>query len=63
MNLDPAFLTATFWYSKFQSALSDKDFAVAEEYFKRFQYWKRRGHLNDYLEELCQEKEFDNGRK
>lgn len=55
--------TAAFWYSKFQIALSEKDFPLAEEFFYRFHYWKRRADLNDYLTELCEEKEFNNGRK
>lgn len=54
MSIEPAFLTSTFWYSKFRLALSDKQFVLAEEYFHRYQYWKRRAHLNRFLTELCE---------
>lgn len=62
MSIDQFFLTSTFWYSKFQMALSDKKFDLAEEYFKRYQLWKRRADLNKILTEICREKEFNNGR-
>jgi len=55
--------TASFWYSKFQVALMEKDFKTAEECFYRYHYWKRRADLNDYLTEICETKEFNNGRK
>lgn len=58
MTTDPQFLTSAFWYSKFKLALSAKEFPLAEEYFKRYQYWKRRADLNVTLSEICLEKQF-----
>lgn len=51
-----------FYYSKFRVALSDKQFEEAENYFKIFQFFKRRMKLDEMLSEICDVMEKENSK-
>ncbi len=58
--MNPYTHTKEFWYRHFHMELISSNHKLAEENFCRYRYWMRREKLWNYLEQLCQQKEFGN---
>lgn len=58
MNMDAYMVTSSFWYAQFRNELCLGNSKIAEEYFTRSVYWKRRSRLDRMLSGLCEQKNF-----